>query len=199
MREAVAPYQQADRLLRDNPLIETEMAQTMVETGDRRYGKEALTCASRGGGRLFAAFAFLCLAHADASADPWAEVMTPLPGPAEIFGGPTHGCIVGARPLPPDGPGYEVVRLSRRRYFGHPDLVAFIKRLGRRARAAGLPPFYVGDMAQPRGGPMPAGHAAHRSAWRPTSSSPSTAIPTCRLRRAMKCHCPRCCSPTTIS
>jgi penicillin-insensitive murein DD-endopeptidase len=130
----------------------------------------ALTCASRGGGRLFAAFAFLCVAHflpaaafaADASADPWAEVMTPLPGPAEIFGGPTHGCIVGARPLPPDGPGYEVVRLSRRRYFGHPDLVAFIKRLGRRARAAGLPPFYVGDMAQPRGGPMPAGHAAHQ-------------------------------------
>jgi len=155
VREAVAPYQQADRLLRDNPLIETEMAQTMVETGDRRYGKEALTCASRGGGRLFAAFALLCLAlflpaaafAADASADPWAQVMTPLSGPAEIFGGPTHGCIVGAQPLPPDGPGYEVVRLSRHRYFGHPDLVAFIERLGRRARAAGLPPFYVGAAA----------------------------------------------------
>ena len=40
--ESVAPYQQADRLLPDNPLIETEMAQTMVETGDRRYDKAAL-------------------------------------------------------------------------------------------------------------------------------------------------------------
>lgn len=39
--EAVAPYQQANRLMPESPLIETEMAQTMVETGDRHYDKAA--------------------------------------------------------------------------------------------------------------------------------------------------------------
>jgi penicillin-insensitive murein DD-endopeptidase len=100
-------------------------------------------------------------AAAQGGSDPWARVMMPLPGPAQIFGGPTHGCIAGALPLPPDGPGYEVIRLSRHRNYGHPELIAYLERLGRRAKAAALPPFYVGDMAQPRGGPMPAGHAAH--------------------------------------
>src|SRR5579885_3665680 len=89
--------------------------------------------------------------------------LAPAPGPPRVIGGFAHGCIAGARPLPLDGPGYEVIRLSRRRYFGHPDTVAFVERLGRRARAAGLPAFYVGDMAQPRGGPLPYGHASHQT------------------------------------
>jgi predicted Zn-dependent protease len=42
VREAVGPYQTADRLLPHNPLIETEMAQAMVETGEARYDKQAL-------------------------------------------------------------------------------------------------------------------------------------------------------------
>lgn len=100
-------------------------------------------------------------AAADASRDPWARVMTPAPGPAEVFGTWTRGCVAGAEPLPATGPGYQVVHLSRHRYYGHPELLSFIEQLGRRAEAAGLAPFYVGDMAQPRGGPMPSGHAAH--------------------------------------
>ena len=87
----------------------------------------------------------------------------PMAGPAQIFGGVSHGCIAGAAELPPDGPGYEAIRLSRHRNFGHPDLVAYIERLGKRAEAAGLPVFYVGDMAQPRGGPLPTGHASHQT------------------------------------
>ena len=61
------------------------------------------------------------------------------------------------------GRAIEVIRLSRHRYFGHPDLLAFIQRLGRRTAAEGLPAFYVGDMAQPRGGPLPFGHASHQT------------------------------------
>jgi predicted Zn-dependent protease len=41
VRDSVAPYQEANRFLPGNALIETEMAQTMVESGDRRYDKEA--------------------------------------------------------------------------------------------------------------------------------------------------------------
>jgi len=93
----------------------------------------------------------------------WSRVATPLPGSARIIGGVAHGCIAGAEQLPPDGAGFEVIRLSRHRDFGHPDLLAFIERLGRRTAASGLPAFYVGDMAQPRGGPLPFGHASHQT------------------------------------
>ena len=97
------------------------------------------------------------------SADAWGKVLTPTAGPARIIGGPANGCISGAARLPPDGVGYEAIRLSRHRNFGHPETVAFVQRLGKAAAAAGLAPFYVGDMAQPRGGPMTSGHAAHEN------------------------------------
>lgn len=42
VREAVAPYQKADRAFPHNALIETELAQAMVETGDTRYDHDAL-------------------------------------------------------------------------------------------------------------------------------------------------------------
>ena len=102
------------------------------------------------------------VAHAQPS-NAWSAVAAPAAGPAAAIGGVAHGCLAGAVRLPDDGPGYQVIRLSRRRDFGHPDLVAFITRLGRQAQAAGLAPFYVGDMAQPRGGPLPFGHASHQS------------------------------------
>src|SRR6266702_36866 len=95
--------------------------------------------------------------------DEWGRVLTPTAGPTRIIGGPANGCIAGAAQLPPDGIGYQAIRLSRHRYYGHPETVAFVERLGKRAAAAGLAPFYVGDMAQPRGGPMTWGHAAHEN------------------------------------
>jgi len=97
------------------------------------------------------------------AANAWSEIASPTSGPASAIGEFANGCLAGAAPLPPDGPGYAVIRLSRRRYFGHPDLVAFVEALGRQALAAGLPPFYIGDMAQPRGGPLPFGHASHQT------------------------------------
>jgi len=97
------------------------------------------------------------------SADQWGRVLTPSAGPTRVIGGPANGCIAGAVQLPPDGIGYQAIRLSRHRNYGHPDTVAFVERLGKAAAAAGLAPFYVGDMAQPRGGPMTSGHAAHEN------------------------------------
>ena len=96
-------------------------------------------------------------------ADAWGHVLAPTAGPARVIGGPANGCISGASRLPPDGVGYEAIRLSRHRNFGHPETVAFVQRLGKAAVTAGLAPFYVGDMAQPRGGPMTSGHAAHEN------------------------------------
>ncbi|PWC28133.1 penicillin-insensitive murein endopeptidase [Teichococcus aestuarii] len=92
----------------------------------------------------------------------WAEASRPAAGPPRIAGGYGLGCIAGAVALPADGPGWQVVRLSRNRFWGHPDLIAYLRGLGARAQAAGLPPFWVGDLGQPRGGPMPWGHASHQ-------------------------------------
>jgi penicillin-insensitive murein endopeptidase len=55
------------------------------------------------------------------------------------------------------------MRLSRNRNWAHPDMVALLKRLAARAhKEAGWPGILVGDMSQPRGGPMLTGHASHQ-------------------------------------
>jgi penicillin-insensitive murein DD-endopeptidase len=107
--------------------------------------------------------AVLCLGGVAAQASPWSEVASPTPGPAQAIGKPAAGCLAGAATLPLDGPGFEVIRISRNRYYGLPETVAFVEALGQEARAASLPDFYVGDMSLPRGGPMPNGHDSHQT------------------------------------
>lgn len=105
------------------------------------------------------------LAGAVAYARPtsWGEIRTPTSGPPRVIGGFAAACIAGAVALPLEGTGYQAMDLSRRRYYGHPDLIAFLTELGRRANRAGLGTVLVGDMAQPRGGPMSYGHVSHQS------------------------------------
>jgi len=73
------------------------------------------------------------------------------------------GCLAGGKALPVSGPAWQVMRLSRNRNWAHPTLVALIEKLAIEARQFddwnGL---LVGDMSQPRGGPMPSGHASHQ-------------------------------------
>ncbi|MCR0985498.1 penicillin-insensitive murein endopeptidase [Roseomonas populi] len=111
------------------------------------------------------ALALILLSAAPAAAQPasrWAAANGSLPGPARSIGGTSLGCIAGAEALPPEGPGWQVVRLSRNRNWGHPVLLAALRQLAGRARAAGLPDLWIGDMGQPRGGPLPFGHASHQ-------------------------------------
>lgn len=107
--------------------------------------------------------ALLVLSASVAVASPWSEETAPFPGPADSIGKPAAGCLAGAAQLPFDGTGYQVIRISRVRYFGNPATVKFVEDLGRKAKAAGLNDFYVGDMSLPRGGPMPNGHASHQT------------------------------------
>ncbi len=81
----------------------------------------------------------------------------------EAIGFYAKGCLAGAEELPVNGPHWQVMRLSRNRNWGHPDLVALIERLAAKVnRIAGWPGLLIGDMAQPRGGPMISGHASHQ-------------------------------------
>jgi penicillin-insensitive murein DD-endopeptidase len=98
-----------------------------------------------------------------ASAQEWGQVSTPTTGPPQSVGFYTAGCLQGAQALPLDGPGYEVIRISRNRYWGQPVTLDFIKTLSEKVRAAGQAPLYIGDVGQPRGGPAPSGHASHQT------------------------------------
>ena len=89
--------------------------------------------------------------------------MTPAPGRAQAIGAYERGCLDGAVELPADGPNWQVMRPSRNRAWGHPVLIAFIERLSAKLpAAAGWPGFLIGDIAQPRGGPMLTGHGSHQ-------------------------------------
>ena len=67
----------------------------------------------------------------------WGQLDAPTPPPARAFGSPSRGCLAGAEALPLDGPGWQVMRPSRHRYFGHPQLIAFIERLAADAEQYG--------------------------------------------------------------
>ncbi len=73
------------------------------------------------------------------------------------------GCLAGAAALPINGPAWQVMRLSRNRNWGHPVLIALLEKLAVEAREKdGWNGLLVGDIAQPRGGPMLSGHASHQ-------------------------------------
>ncbi len=90
------------------------------------------------------------------------SVSTPSNQKPVSFGSYAKGCVSGASQLPESGENWQAMRLSRNRNWGHPSIVSFIERLSQGAVKAGWPGIYVGDISQPRGGPMITGHASHQ-------------------------------------
>ncbi|MEM9575544.1 MAG: penicillin-insensitive murein endopeptidase [Pseudomonadota bacterium] len=79
------------------------------------------------------------------------------------FGSYAKGCVAGAAQLPETGPTWQAMRLSRNRNWAHPETVDYVQDLSRiAARQPGWNGLYVGDLSQPRGGPMLSGHASHQ-------------------------------------
>ncbi|MDR5652754.1 penicillin-insensitive murein endopeptidase [Ruixingdingia sedimenti] len=73
-----------------------------------------------------------------------------------------RGCAAGLVQLPETGPTWQAMRLSRNRNWGHPAMIAFLQDLSREATRYGWAGLYIGDISQPRGGPMTSGHASHQ-------------------------------------
>lgn len=87
----------------------------------------------------------------------------PVPLAARAIGFYAKGCLAGAQALPINGQTWQVMRLSRNRNWGHPQLVDVLEKLALKVpKVAGWPGLLVGDMSQPRGGPMLTGHASHQ-------------------------------------
>ena len=79
------------------------------------------------------------------------------------IGSYAKGCLAGALRLAPDGSNWQSMRLSRNRHWGHPALLDYITQLADDAkRLDGWVGLLVGDMSQPRGGPMLTGHKSHQ-------------------------------------
>ncbi|MEX2944164.1 penicillin-insensitive murein endopeptidase [Serratia fonticola] len=108
-------------------------------------------------------FAALIASSSALALTPWQKIDHPVSGTAQAVGGFANGCIIGAHPLPLNSPDYQVMRTDQRRYFGHPDLLAFIQRLSSQANQKALGTVLIGDMAMPAGGRFSSGHASHQS------------------------------------
>jgi len=93
----------------------------------------------------------------------FARKVLPAAMPTHAIGSYVKGCLAGARQMPINGDTWQVMRLSRNRYWGHPDMIALLRRLATGAhKDAGWPGILVGDIGQPRGGPALTGHASHQ-------------------------------------
>ncbi|MDQ6703656.1 MAG: penicillin-insensitive murein endopeptidase, partial [Pseudomonadota bacterium] len=107
------------------------------------------------------------LAHPEDPATPAKQLfgrqVVPAALAARTIGFYSRGCLAGGQALPVNGPVWEVMRLSRNRNWGHPALLAFLERFARKVPTVShWPGILVGDMSQPRGGPMLTGHASHQ-------------------------------------
>jgi len=79
------------------------------------------------------------------------------------IGSYARGCAAGLVELPQTGPTWQAMRLSRNRNFGQPEMIRFLVDLSETAAAIGWGKgLYIGDISQPRGGPMTSGHASHQ-------------------------------------
>jgi len=99
----------------------------------------------------------------DAARRVFGTVTSAAGGEPRIIGEYWKGCYSGGMRFPPDGDHWQVMRLSRNRNWGHPFVIDFLRRFARTAsEVTGWPGILIGDMSQPRGGPMLTGHSSHQ-------------------------------------
>ncbi|MGQ0673632.1 MAG: penicillin-insensitive murein endopeptidase [Hyphomicrobium sp.] len=90
-------------------------------------------------------------------------VKTAAPLAARAIGGYAKGCLAGGKALPIDGPAWQAMRLSRNRNWAHPKLIKLLERFATEMQTQEKwPGLLIGDLAQPRGGPMLTGHKSHQ-------------------------------------
>ena len=118
--------------------------------------------------RLALSVGLAALLAAPASAEQLARAMfgavsAPAGKTSEAIGFYSKGCASGLVELPETGPTWQAMRLSRNRNWGQPEMIGFLQDLSRLAAAQpGWKGLYIGDISQPRGGPMTSGHASHQ-------------------------------------
>lgn len=103
-----------------------------------------------------------------AAAEPLAKTLFgavpgPVGGKPMAYGEYARGCATGLVQLPESGPTWQAMRLSRNRNWGQPEMIDYLVGLSQAAQKIGWAGLYIGDISQPRGGPMNGGHASHQT------------------------------------
>jgi len=80
----------------------------------------------------------------------------------ESIGSYTAGCIRNSATLSKDGVGYQVIRPSRGRYYGHPETITYIELLGKKVNKELNGTLLIADISQQTGGPIPDDHSSHQ-------------------------------------
>ncbi|NJO67471.1 MAG: hypothetical protein HC826_00265 [Rhodospirillales bacterium] len=70
-----------------------------------------------------------CLIPAQAAGMDWSAHRVPTATAGEVFGAHSLGCFSGGEALALNGNGFQVMRPSRNRYYGHPALIQFLNDL----------------------------------------------------------------------
>ncbi len=91
----------------------------------------------------------------------WGDVLKPNQGVPQSIGFYSNGCLSGGETLPQEGIGFQVMRPSRNRFYGESSTLHFVQNLGKTLSALNSG-VLIGDLSQPRGGPMVNGHASHQ-------------------------------------
>ena len=90
-------------------------------------------------------------------------IKAPISLQARAIGTYNRGCLAGAQALPVNGEAWQVMRTSRNRNWAHPAMISLLEKLAEDAKKNdGWNGLLIGDIAQPRGGPMRDGHASHQ-------------------------------------
>ncbi len=109
----------------------------------------------------------LALLATPAAAEPLARTLfgaarAPTQAATDAIGSYARGCAAGLVALPESGPSWQAMRLSRNRNWGAPEMIDYLQDLSQVAQGLGWAGLYIGDISQPRGGPMTGGHASHQ-------------------------------------
>jgi penicillin-insensitive murein endopeptidase len=113
---------------------------------------------------IIIAFLWIKTVHAnDASYYKLSAIKNPTSGTSYSIGSYANGCLAGGVVLPKNGDGYQVMRLSRHRYYGHNSLYHFITDFAKQVQSAHrFGGIVIGDIGSAIGGPMPSGHTSHQ-------------------------------------
>jgi penicillin-insensitive murein DD-endopeptidase len=80
-----------------------------------------------------------------------------------VYGAYSRGCMIGGEALEITNKQWQVMRLSRNRNWAQPEMLDMVEQFADRVtKTTKWHGILVGDMSQPRGGPMLTGHASHQ-------------------------------------
>ncbi|KAA6184333.1 penicillin-insensitive murein endopeptidase [Thiohalocapsa marina] len=117
---------------------------------------------------------------AAAAENPWPQITSVAAGSPSVIGGPSNGCIRGTSALPETGRGFVRIRRHRNRHHAHPDTLRLVRHLADAMHRRNGRLIMVGDLSQPRGGPMASSHVSHQNGldvdiWLTLADSPAQA------------------------